>query len=78
MRDYPLFEVGARYLLFLVPDDQHSGEYYTVGAYQGVFPISAGGSVRSLVQDSSSTAFIVHDTVLSAVLTAIASASPSP
>ena len=44
--DFPLLTVGGRYLLFLTPSPL-SGEYYPVGAPQGVFAVTADGHVNS-------------------------------
>lgn len=45
---HPLPELGKRYLLFLTPAVVVDDVYYTVGAYQGVYEITAEETVHPI------------------------------
>lgn len=47
--EFPPLTSGARYVLFLTPA-LSQGEYYTVGAYQGVFAVDSNGDVTSFTK----------------------------
>lgn len=75
--NYPLFTPGSQYLLFLVPNVLNPAEYFTVGAYQGVFKIDASGQVMPLSPSSVAGALNVH-TPLATVAQAIINAPSVP
>jgi hypothetical protein len=50
-RDFPALQIGGHYLLFLTPG-QNTGQYYPVGAFQGVFAIDVHQSVNPYTADA--------------------------
>jgi hypothetical protein len=70
--EFPLLSPGTRYLLFLTPSPL-SGQWYPVGAFQGVFTVSADGMVNSLVGGTAG-GMTVKDMALSEVVQAVQAA----
>lgn len=73
--DFPILTSGVRYLLFLTPSPI-AGQWYPVGATQGVFPVTGDGKVNMY----SDVGIPVHDLPLDAVINAelMAPVPPSP
>jgi hypothetical protein len=70
---FPSLQSGERYLLFLTPSP-FPGEFYPVGAFQGVFTVSADGLVNNVSQAASATGVSVHDVPLDQVQESIRTA----
>lgn len=68
---FPVLQPGQRYLLFLTPSEPFPGEFYPVGAFQGVFPISQNGRVNPFSPAATSIGVPVRDMPLTDVVNAI-------
>ena len=69
--DFPILSAGTRYLLFLTPSPI-PGQWYPVGAPQGVFTIAASG----LANMYSDQGIQIHDAVLDQIVATIQAAAP--
>ena len=72
VEDFPVLSSGNRYILFLTASPI-AGEFYPVGAPQGVFTVSAGNQVNSYVTGPLE-GIPVHDVPLDQVIQAVQSA----
>ena len=71
--DFPILTQGTRYLLFLTPSPI-PGQWYPVGAPQGVFPISGDAKVNMYTD----VGVPVHDLPLNQVIGTIQAAPAAP
>jgi hypothetical protein len=69
--DFPILSEGARYILFLTPSPI-PGQWYPVGAPQGVFTITADGHVNTYTGQG----LQIHNATLDQVIAAIQAAKP--
>ncbi len=71
--DFPLLTSGDRYLLFLTPSPI-AGQYYTVGAPQGVFRIDPDGLANSFTDEAAQIGVSVHGLPLDRLISAVQAA----
>jgi hypothetical protein len=69
--NFPILSAGTRYLLFLTPSPI-SGQWYPVGAPQGVFSVAADGRVNMYTGKG----LQIHNAALDQVITKIQAATP--
>lgn len=61
MEDFPIFTSGSQYVLFLASPAPKPGEYWTTGAYMGVFSLNKAGRITSYSPASAHTGVYVQD-----------------
>ena len=66
LQDFPLLQISSRYILFLTTG-QNPGEFYPVGAPQGVFVVGSNNQVNSLTREGLSVTNAPFNTFLQEV-----------